>query len=96
MDNKLGFKLLGTNVAIEVPIVDEKTKAGVIKSQEQIEIEKKNTDVLLNVLEVGDGVTKVKKGDKIFLTHIHFDVYSFIEELQFSIIDESHIVGVKL
>lgn len=68
MEKKVNFKPLNRNMLVIAPVIDEKTKSGIIKSEKQIADEKKNMDMFLEVAAVSDDVLTIKVGDKILVS----------------------------
>jgi len=94
---KLGvnFKPMNQNILIYAPTISDKTKAGVIKSDQMIAEEKKKTDWFLEVAAVSSEVTDIKVGDKVFigagnLSGIELDGVNYIY------VNRLSIVGKKL
>jgi len=68
MEKKVNFKPLNRNMLVIAPVIDEKTKSGIIKSEKQITDEKKNMDIFLEVAAISDDVSTVIVGDKILIS----------------------------
>ena len=89
------FKPLGSNVLIEVPMIEEKTKAGIIKSASQIEAEKNAADKFLEVIAVGEAVKDISVGDKVMLSEGKHRVVT-IEDKNYILVYSGLILGKLL
>ena len=70
------IKCLGDNILIRLPEIEEKTEGGIIKDQAMIEAEQEAMDSqVVEVVEVGEKVTSVKKGDKVLIRNPRVGVY---------------------
>ena len=63
--SKVNFKPLGYYILCEAPVIEEKTKSGLIKSDAMVEEEKKSKPLFLKVLAVGDDVKSIEVGDLV-------------------------------
>ena len=88
----INFKPFANNVLIEVPMIDEKTKSGIIKAKSQIEEEKSQANKFLKVVAVGDTVTNINVGDMVLLNTGKHPVVT-IEEKDYLIVYVGVILG---
>ena len=88
----INFKPFGNNVLIEVPMIEEKTKSGIIKAKSQIEEEKSQANKFLKVVAVGDTVTNINVGDMVLLNTGKHPVVT-IEDKDYLIIYVGVILG---
>lgn len=86
------FKPFGNNVLIEVPMIEEKTKAGIIKAKSQIEEEKAQANKFLKVVAIGDNVTNINVGDMVLLNTGKHPVVT-IEDKDYLIVYVGVILG---
>lgn len=89
----VNFQPLGYYILVEVPTVEEKTKAGVIKSASMVEEEKKKNISFLKVLAVGDEVTTIKVGDYVLAAK--GDIFSLDGE-DYLLTQLTHIKGKRV
>lgn len=88
----INFKPFANNVLIEVPMIDEKTKSGIIKAKSQIEEEKSQANKFLKVVAIGDTVTNINVGDMVLLNTGKHPVVT-IEDKDYLIIYVGVILG---
>ena len=62
------------NILIELPEIKETTESGIIKSEEMMAAEYKDSNVV-KVLSVGEEVTVVKKGDRVMIKNTHVPIF---------------------
>ena len=93
--NKVGFKALGTNLLLEAPIVEEKTKSGVILPESIREESKLNQNQFLKVISVGDDVKGIKKGDSVMLRAGKHETIN-LNNKEYLIVYQGVIIGKKL
>ena len=65
--SKVNFKPLNQNLLVYAPLIEEKTKSGIIKSESMVKDEKKKLDQFLEVAAVSDEITDIEVGDKVLL-----------------------------
>jgi co-chaperonin GroES (HSP10) len=70
------LKCVNDNILIELPSIEEKTAAGIIKTEEMLAAEQKDTNVV-TILSVGDAVTKVKANDKIMIRNTSVPIFEY-------------------
>ena len=88
----INFKPFANNVLIEVPMIEEKTKSGIIKAKSQIEEEKSQANKFLKVVAIGDTVTNINVGDMVLLNTGKHPVVT-IEEKDYLIVYVGVILG---
>lgn len=67
MKEKINFEPMNDQILVYAPVISETTDAGIIKSEIQLEEEKKNMDKFLTVALVSESITNIKAGDKILV-----------------------------
>lgn len=92
---KINFQPFGHNVLIEKPIIEEKTKAGVIKSSKQIQEELENLPQFLEVLAVGTSVTEIIVGDKVLIRPGKYNTLK-LEDKEYLLLSQGFIEGKEL
>jgi co-chaperonin GroES (HSP10) len=81
-------------VVFEVPVVDNKTKGGIIKSPTQIkQEEEERKSLFLKVLAIGVDCTKVKVGDLVMMEGGAKE--TIIDGVKYGIVREYNIVLIK-
>jgi len=65
--NKINFKPVNEVLLVVAPVVNEKTEAGIIKSDAQIKEEKSKVDKFLEVAAVSDKITDIQVGDRVLI-----------------------------
>lgn len=70
------LKCVGDNILIKLPEVSEKTEGGIIKSEEMLQEEEKEHNIV-EVVDVGEDVSKVKVGDKVMLNSPRVYIHNY-------------------
>ena len=92
---ELNFKPFNMDVIVQVPDIKETTEFGVIKSESQIEEERRKMDKYLTVLAVSDKCVQTKVGDQILISR---GSHPSIEQdgKIYIIVNELHILGKRI
>jgi DNA polymerase II small subunit/DNA polymerase delta subunit B len=91
---KINFKVLGKIVIVLKPEVKEETESGIYKGENIIKEEKKlKESEYLEVIGVGDEITKVKLGDMILVNGTITGVV--IDGIECGVLYEPSIIGIK-
>jgi len=97
MKEKVNFQPINDNVLLELPQIEEETKSGIIKSEEQIarEAKSKQQDDYVNVVGVGALVKEIKVDHKVMVNASQINMFA-IDGKPYGIITENFILGHKI
>lgn len=93
--SEVNFKPINQNVLVVAPIIDEKTKSGLYKSDLMVKEEKKKLDQFLEVAAVSDEVTQVEVGNKVLLGNGSFTTIE-IDDVAYLQVHVLTILGKRL
>lgn len=89
------FQPFGHNVLLAMPIINEKTVGGIIKSKSQIEEEVRNLSGYLTVVAIGELVTNIQVGDIVLIVQGKHNSIT-IDDSAYLMVYSSQIIGKKL
>jgi co-chaperonin GroES (HSP10) len=92
---QVNFKPVNDIVLVEAKIVDEKTAAGIIKTEKMIEDEKNKMDLFLKVAAVSDDITDIQVGDEVLISGGHHNAV-VLDGVTYLILRKVVIYGKKL
>ena len=92
--NEVNFQVINNDVLLEIPVISETTKGGIIKSDSQIKAEQAKMDKFLLVVNISDKCEQIKIGDRVYIaggkhTQIQLEGKTYI------IVNELMILGKK-
>ena len=93
METKINCQPLGDQLVVNVPIVSEKTKSGIIKSESMMAEEKSGVDSFLEVVAIGSAVKEVKVGDKVMVDGMMKTLE--VDGVQYGQIREYNVMGIR-
>ena len=92
---KVKFKPYNQNVLVYAPVISEKTKSGIFKSESMVKDEKKKLDQFLEVAAISDEITDIQIGDKVLLNNGTFTTIE-IDGVAYLYVHKLSIVGKRL
>ena len=92
---QVNFKPVNDIVLVEAKIVDERTPAGVLKSEKMIEEEKNNMDLFLKVAAVSNDIEDIEVGDEVLISGGHHNAV-VLDGITYLILRKIVIYGKKL
>ena len=95
--NKVNFQPINDNILIGLPMIEDKTTSGIIKSPEQIALEakEKQKDDYVVGLGVGALVRDIKVDHKIMVNASQLRMVT-IEGKSYGVITENFVLGHKI
>lgn len=88
----LNFDPFGYNVVLEMPVFEEKTEGGVIKSSKMIEEEVKAVNKYLEVFAVGSQVKEISIGDRVLLNNGNHQIIN-VDGTDYFLVNQGLILG---
>ena len=89
------FKPLQDYVMVLIPVIEPKTKSGLIKSKQQLDEEFKNTPQVFQVVATGEKVDNIKEGQYVLCTRVNeVPVDSLDEDFKVAVVRMFDVVGV--
>lgn len=92
---EIDFQIFNKDILVNVPKIQDKTEAGIIKPDSILKEEKEKTDLFFEVLLIGENCEYVKIGDKVYIrSGKHPQV--LIDEVPYLLINESNVLGKRV
>lgn len=89
------FKPLQDYVMVLIPVIEPKTKLGIMKSKQMLEDEFKATPQVFKVVGVGEKVTNIDEGQYVLCTRVNeVPVDSLDEDFKVAVVRMFDVVGV--
>lgn len=93
MNSKVNFQAINNDILLELPVVDKKTKSGIIKSPSMVKEEESNSDKFYPVISVGEGCKFIKEGDRVYVTGKHQQIE--LDGKLYALVNEIHVLGKR-
>ena len=94
-EKEIKFKALGKTIIVKAPQVKQDTKSGIFKGEEVLKEERKlKENTYLEVLAIGEEVTKVNVGNLILVSGVIHKLV--IDDIECGYLYEPSVVGIKL